>query len=92
MPKLSINEIDYDVIDCTDKVVIFKIPAMDGKTYRGIFDALENVMKIIKETYNPKKVLAIPACIDFETMDVKEAIYKIDEYIKELHRIREDLL
>ena len=92
MPKLSIDgyKIGYDIVDCANKLVIIKIP------YYYYANDIENtankICKIIKEKCNAKTVIAVLDGVDFETMNINEAIYKIDEYINELHRIREELL
>lgn len=92
MPKLNINGIkaSYDAIDCTDKLVIMKIPydiINDKKNHKSLME----LCKYIKNERNAKDVLVLSDNISFETMDTDEAIYRINFYIHELRKIKAKL-
>ena len=61
-----------------------------------VLDASENALRKIKEIFikktGAKNLVAISDNVDFETMDVNKAICKIDDYIDELNRLKEELL
>ena len=89
MPKLSINGIrmSYEAIDCKDKLVVIKAAASD---INSSSENLAVASKFFKEC-GAKKVIAVSNNIDFETMDVDTATYKINDYIDYLHKLKEEL-
>ena len=81
-------EVPYKITDCTNKVVILR-PSMiiDDRKYK----AIKAMMHYMKENCGAKEVMVIPEDIDFDMMSKGEAIDKINDYIDELYRIKENL-
>lgn len=89
MPKLNINtEIEFEVLDCTDKLVFVTVGTED----RINTNLVKNLHDIFKKEFNAKRVLFMPKNMDIEALDIDSAIDKINDTIDELHMIKERLL
>ena len=80
--------IPFSTIDCTDKVIVLKVPNIKNVNAHSI----KNLMKDLDEILAPKDVIAIGSDVDFEAMNTDDAVNLINDYIDELHSIKEKLL
>lgn len=90
MPKLSIDDmnIEYDIVDCTDKIVVLKTPmAVSKDKLMGINEAIRN----IKETCNAKDVIAIPQYMSFSVRSIDKTINILNRLIIKLTKDKERL-
>jgi CCR4-NOT transcriptional regulation complex NOT5 subunit len=91
MSTISINGIKYpcEYVDCKDKLFIIKAPA---SALKNDYKELRSMGKYLKENQLAKEILFVAKDIDFETMNIDEAINYINSFIDELHCIKEQLL
>ena len=94
MPKLSIDgaQVSYEVLDCKDKVILIKVPYVILNNVGSMYSQIKTISKKLREDCGAKKIITIANDIDFESLDLKDAINKIDDYINQLYKIREELL
>lgn len=91
MPKLSIdsNKIDYDIIDAKDKIIIIRPPYY---LIQHEYDSLVRLGKALKNNTDAKYIMMVCKDVDYETMDIDEAINMINSTIDELYHIKEELM
>jgi hypothetical protein len=78
-------ELQFEAIDCTDKIILLKVPSINIIKP----SAIKNVLKAIKDKSNAKEIIALPDVFKFTAMDREEAINTINGYIDELYSIKE---
>lgn len=81
-------ELEFESIDCEDKVIVLKIPSINIIKQ----SAIKKVMNHIKSKCNAKEIIAIPDVIKFEAMDRSKAIKTIDSQINSLYEMRDKLI
>lgn len=91
MPKLNIDgtKISYDTIDVDNKIVIAKVPS---SSFDNIHNGFKKFSKFLQEKCNAKNCFLFANDIDYDSMELPDAIRLIDDYINELYHIREELL
>lgn len=84
MLKLNINsaEIEYDIMDCTDKVVVLKVPMA---VTNDELEVIRKTTKHIKETCNAKEVVCIPEYIKFKVRSVDKTLHILNRLITKLN-------
>lgn len=88
MAKLNI---EYDTIDCdcSDKIVVIKIPEDLHYDDRKIAIKIANK---IKDLCNAKSTLIISDIFDYKLLDQDTTVNMINAYIENLNKLKEDLL
>lgn len=81
-------ELEFETIDCEDKVIVLKIPSINIIRQ----SAIKKVMNHIKSKCNAKEIIAIPDAFKFEAMDRTKAIKTIDSQINSLYDMRDKLI
>lgn len=83
MAKLSINkelEIEYDVIDCTDKIAVLKVPIFINKEQKH---AVDNIAELFK-SLGAKDAVIIPEYVSFKLRTIDKTIHILNKLIKKL--------
>ena len=93
MQRLNINgiKVSYDAIDLTDKILVIKAPSTTVQNI-DFRSEINSIYKKFKELYNMKTILTFASDIDYETMDIDDAITYIDDAINTLISVKKELL
>ena len=89
MSKLNINiEIEYEVVDCDNKLVIVKYSEDNPPTMNDV----RLIKGVMKEEFHAKRVIFVTDNIKFKIFDTNNSIEIIDDYINKLTVLKEELL
>lgn len=91
---MSNINIEFDTLDCTDKIVIYKMNKQYSPDQMPIAmkQHIQN-MTLINEIYKPKAIIRIMEPNSIETIDdIESAISIINNQINELNSIKNQLL
>lgn len=92
MKKANID-IEFDVLDCTDKIIIYKMKRYDEEELPDAMIQHAKNIRTIQEIYKPKAIIRIIDPGYIKGVDNEEsAIEFIDKQINELTSIKAQLL
>lgn len=81
-------EMNYEVIDCDDKIVVLRPPALlDTRKYK----ALKAVSEYMKNDCGAREVITIPDFINFEVGNIEQAINILDRTMESINKIKNRL-
>lgn len=93
---MSKNVIEFDVLDCKDKIVIYDVSCPDTESPEAAYYRIkqyEKNIKAIETLYKPKLIIRIKRADSIKVIDdVETAIKMIDEQINELIKVKTQLL
>ena len=84
-------KLSYEVIDCDNKLVVIKAP-YTTMIYGDLLNTLLELRKYFMNECNAKEVIVTCDNIDYETLDIKDALTIVNKRISELFTLKEKLL
>lgn len=90
MPNLNIDglKIEYDIFDCTDKIVVLKTPMLLDEYRRNVIDI---TIEHIKQTCNAKDIVVIPNYLSFKVKSIDKTINILNRIIMKLSADKQKL-